>query len=143
MVDTDDLVQETLLSTARHVERFEQRHDGALLDYMRTALRNRIRDELRRAGRRPTRADELPETWVAPDPSPLEQTIGQQTLDRYDQALAGLDPATREAVVCRVELGMSYRQIAAALAKPSVDAARMAVTRALVRLAREMDDAEV
>ena len=42
-------------------------------------------------------------------------------------------------VIARVELQQSYAQIAAAYGKASPDAARMAVTRALVRLAEEMD----
>ena len=38
----------------------------------------------------------------------------------------------------RVELQYSYKELAAFLGKPSEDAARMAVTRAIQRLAKEM-----
>ena len=41
-------------------------------------------------------------------------------------------------MVSRVELGLSYAEIADLLEKPSANAARMAVVRALVRLAAEM-----
>jgi hypothetical protein len=41
-------------------------------------------------------------------------------------------------VVARVEMGSTYLEIAEALGKPSTDAARMAVSRALIRLAEEM-----
>jgi RNA polymerase sigma-70 factor (ECF subfamily) len=44
----------------------------------------------------------------------------------------------REAVVARIELGLSYAEVARAVGKPSSDAARMMISRALVRLAREM-----
>ena len=47
-------------------------------------------------------------------------------------------PDTRTAVVSRVELGLSYAEIASALEIPTANAARMFVARALVRLAREM-----
>ena len=46
----------------------------------------------------------------------------------------------RAAVFLRVELELSYKEIAAAMNKSSDDAARMAVGRALIRLAEEMRD---
>src|SRR4051794_16651827 len=47
MADTQDLVQETVLQTFRRIEGFEYRGDGALQAYLRQAVMNRIRDELR------------------------------------------------------------------------------------------------
>ena len=44
------------------------------------------------------------------------------------------------AIFMRIELEMDYEDLADALDKPSPDAARMAVKRALVRLARTIDD---
>ena len=41
----------------------------------------------------------------------------------------------------RVEMGLTWEQIAEALGKPSTDAARMLVTRALARLAVVMEEA--
>src|SRR5690349_21612046 len=52
VADTQDLVQETLLQTFKRIEGFEARGEGALQAYLRQALMNRIRDELRRFGRR-------------------------------------------------------------------------------------------
>jgi RNA polymerase sigma-70 factor (ECF subfamily) len=72
-------------------------------------------------------------------PSPLEQAIGHEALTRYEGALARLRAEEREVIIARVELGQSYQQIAAGHGKASADAARMAVSRALVRLAEEMD----
>jgi RNA polymerase sigma-70 factor (ECF subfamily) len=71
--------------------------------------------------------------------SPLEAAIGAQTLERYEAALTRLTEEDREAVVTRVEFGLSYAEVAEALGKPSADAARMTVVRALLKLAREMD----
>jgi DNA-directed RNA polymerase specialized sigma24 family protein len=42
----------------------------------------------------------------------------------------------REAVIARVELGLSHAEMAETLKKPSVDAARMSVARALAKLAQ-------
>jgi hypothetical protein len=40
--------------------------------------------------------------------------------------------------VARIEMGLSYERVREALGKPSIEATQMAVSRALVRLAREM-----
>ena len=136
--DTQDLVQETLLSALRRLQGFELRHPGALHGYLRQAVLNRIRDEFRRARRRPD-SGPLRDDQSHPDASPLEEAIGRQMLERYEAALARLRPDEQEAVVARVEFGYSYDEIAAALDRPTRDAARMAVTRAIVKLAEEMD----
>jgi RNA polymerase sigma-70 factor (ECF subfamily) len=137
LLETDDLVQETLLRTVRSLDTFEPEHSGAFHAYLRRGVLNRIRDELRRVGRQPRRGDGL---GAVADrrPSPLEDAVGRQALGRYERALERLAPPEREAVFLRVELGYPYREVAAALGKPSPDAARMAVSRALVRLAEEM-----
>ena len=100
---------------------------------------NRIRDELRRAGRRPAQA---PLDEDAPDPgvSPLEAAIGAEAVERYDAALERLTETERELIVARVELGLTYAEVAAATGKPSPNAARMALVRALMRLAEEIRD---
>jgi RNA polymerase sigma-70 factor (ECF subfamily) len=68
----------------------------------------------------------------------LQHVIGAETLERYHRALDRLEAQDREAIIARVELGQSWAEVAAALGKPSADAARMAVSRALKRLAEEM-----
>ena len=57
LTDTDDLVQETLLRSFRQMERFEPRTEGALHAYLRQAVVNRIRDELRHRRRVPGHAE--------------------------------------------------------------------------------------
>lgn len=136
--DTEDLVQETLLQTLRQLDRFEPRHEGALQAYLRQAVVNRVRDEVRRATRQPAGAA-LDEDHVDPAVSPLDHAIGSEAASRYEDALQRLTADERALIVARVEMGNSYQQIAVAHGKPSADAARMAVARALVRLASEMD----
>ena len=137
VADTQDLVQETLLQTFRRMDGFEARREGALQAYLRQALMNRIRDELRRFDRRGHAAALDPQ---APDagPSPLDAAIGSEQSERYERALARLRETDREAIIARVELGCSYDEMAAALGKPSADAARKAAQRAVVRLIEEM-----
>jgi RNA polymerase sigma-70 factor (ECF subfamily) len=83
----------------------------------------------------------MPTEVAGAEPSPLEQLIGKQMLDRYESALAQLKPEDREAVVGRLEFGLAYNELAAALGKNSPDAARMAVSRALLKIAEAMRDA--
>jgi len=135
--DTHDLVQETLLQTFKKIDAFDHRGEGALQAYLRQAVMNRIRDELRRADRRPS---PLNLDSGVPDPglSPLEAAIGAEVVERYESALDRVSADDRELIVARVELGMTYAELAQATDKPSSDAARMAVGRALVRLAEEL-----
>jgi RNA polymerase sigma-70 factor (ECF subfamily) len=137
MTDTDDLVQDALVGTVRNFQSFKQQGEWALQAYLRQAVTNRIRDELRRMASTPRR-DELPADTEAHGLSPLEAAAGRETFTRYERALGALDEQEREAVIARLELGCSYQEIAALVDKPSSDAARMTVARALSRLARLM-----
>ena len=140
-LDTHDLVQEALAGVAHRIRTFEPHHKGAFQAYVRQALLNRVRDQIRYADRRPTAY--LDYDKASSDPSPLEAAIGREALERYEAALDRLAPADRTAIILRVELGCPIAEVAEALDKPSLDAARMAVTRALVRLAAEMSRASL
>lgn len=140
LADTDDLVQDTLLQTFKRIEDFEPRRVGALQAYLRQAVLNRIRNELRRKGRQP-HATDLDDIEVESVESPLEQAIGREAVERYERALQRLTAEEREAIIARVEMGYSYQELAEALDKPTPDAARKAAHRALVRLAEEMERA--
>ena len=135
--DTDDLVQDTLMRTFSKIDGFEVRGVGALQAYLRQAVMNRLRDELRRKGRAPNLVD-VNELDLAGPGSPLEEAIGAEAAARYVAALARLDPEDREAIIGRVEMEYSYAELADVLGKPTADAARKAARRALLRLADEM-----
>jgi RNA polymerase sigma-70 factor (ECF subfamily) len=137
LLDTADLVQETLLRVLEGLDRIEVRGPGGFQAYVRQAVLNRIRDQVRWAARRPG-PDDLPESLPDPSPSPLENAIGAELLERYEHGLARLDEEDRELLHLRIELDFDYREIAAMTARPSPDAARMAIQRALSRLAGEM-----
>lgn len=139
--DTQDLVQETLLQTFKRVETFEARGEGAFQAYLRQALLNRIRNELRRFRRRPEATD-LDSNQVAGSPSPLEAAIGREAVERYEEALSDLKPEERELIVARIEMGYDYDELAEAFRRPTRDAARKAVQRALVRLVEAMQRRE-
>lgn len=135
-VDTDDLVQVTLMKALGHLDRFEPEREGAFLAYLRRILLNQLRDELRRA--RPARED-LSEELSDRAPSLVEQAIGRQVLERYEEALEALDERQREAVILRLEFDYSHEEVALAVGCPSANAARMLVSRALLQLAEALD----
>jgi RNA polymerase sigma factor (sigma-70 family) len=141
-LDTHDIVQETLAHVVRRLPAFEPRHEGAFQGYIRRALLNRIRDEARRLGRKAP-AEPLDGDHPANSPSPLEEAIGQQAVDVYEAAMLRLRQEDRQAIIGRIELGLPYAELAPLLGKPTVSAAHMAVSRALLRLAKEMSRGQV
>jgi RNA polymerase sigma-70 factor, ECF subfamily len=132
--DTQDLVQDTLLSVFKQIDGFEPRREGAFQAYLRQAVMNRIRNAIRSRTRRPD-GTSIDEALPSNDQSALERAIGLERLERYEAALARLRPIDREAIVARVEMGCTYEEMAAMLDLPSADAARKAAQRALVRFA--------
>ena len=84
--DTSDLVQEAAIHVLRRLDKFEPRHVGAMQAYLRMSVINRIRDEIRRVGRRP----ESVELTVEPPSdvaSPLEAVIREEAYERYRAAV--------------------------------------------------------
>ena len=137
LLDTGDLVQETLLKTFEGLDKIEVRGPGVFQAYVRQAVLNRIRDQVRWARRRPV-AEGVPEHVADAAPSPLESAIGADVLERYERALERLSEEDRRLLHFRIELDFSYEEIAAMTERSSRDAARMAVQRALRKLAETM-----
>ena len=140
MLETTDLVQDAVMAAMRHLNALDVRHQGALQAYLHQAVKNRIIDIVRQQQRRPQQA-EMPEHMVDERTGPLERAIGIENMERYDRAVQRLRMSDREAIVLRLELQYEYEEMAVLLDKPSAAAARVAVTRAMKRLAEEMGHA--
>ena len=136
-LETRDLVQDTLIKVFQKLPAFEPRHPGAFRDYVWTTLWNSIRDIARTQQRRGP-SDPLASDLPGSLPSPFEEAMGSEVFARYEAAMERLRPEEREAIIARIEMGLSHAEVAEALGKPTVAAAHMAVSRALVRLAEEM-----
>jgi RNA polymerase sigma-70 factor (ECF subfamily) len=136
-VDTGDVVQEVLIKVIKRLQVFDPRSEGAFQAYLRQALTNRFRDEARRANAHPIPLP-VDSAWVWDGPSPLELAIGKEGVERYEAALARLREDDQRAIVARCEWGMSHQEVADILGKNSANAARVAIHRALIRLATEM-----
>jgi RNA polymerase sigma-70 factor, ECF subfamily len=133
LADTDDLVQDTLVKAIRNLDGFVGDSEDGFQNYLRLAIGNAIRDEVRKTRRRPT-VTGLDPSAPSDEPSPLERAIGRRRLARYEEALARLSPDDREAVVARLEFGFTHSELAAALGKRTPDAARKACQKAIAQL---------
>ena len=141
VVDTSDVVQDTLQRSFAHLASFKSSQAKALRVYLRRAVENRIRDEMRRATFR--QGIILPEGSVpASDASApqLRQLVDHETWRRYLHALKRLRERDRRLIVGRAELGYNSAQLAflERLSSPAV--ARVALRRAVLRLSALMSD---
>ena len=138
-LDTNDLVQDAALHLLGRLGTFEPRHVGAMQAYLRRSVMNRIRDEVRRIGRRPPPLD-LPDDQPSDCTSPLEVAIQSQRYGLYRDALSRLPVKDRELIVARIEVQWSLAEIALRFRLNTVDAARMAVSRAVRRLTQALSN---
>jgi RNA polymerase sigma factor (sigma-70 family) len=141
MAETEDLVQETLFSAVRHLPTFEMRHQHSLRAYMKQAVRNRVQDEIKRASRNPP-AQALSDDLSSDLPSPVDRAIAREDLWRCRAALARLRPADRRLILLALSGDTSFRVLAVRSGKASSDAARVALNRAVRRLAMAMEELE-
>ena len=135
--DPDDIVQLAAMRTLRRLHHLDPERAHSVRSYMRQVVVNLIRDEVRREGRLPEWGEFHDD--VAVDRVRQEDRLfARATLRSYREALSRLAPTHRACVTARVERGWSYETIAQELGKPSAGAARVAVTRALGALGKEM-----
>lgn len=136
--DTADIVQDVLLQTFRRIDRFQPRGHRALQGYLRRSIQNRITDEIRRGLRVNIEDRDAQMEQPSTNPSPLELAISQQARARYLAALDKLRLEDRLLIFGRIDMGYSYEQLAIVSGRVTPDATRVAVRRALVRLAKTM-----
>lgn len=136
MSDTQEIVQETIFRAIPRLESFKPRHEGALMQYMKQILMNRIRDLSRR--NRPVAPIEdenmLPSN---PELSPIEKVVGEETLKSFESTLMKLKEDQRLAVMLHIEMGYSLSELAEALNRNS-EAARKVLFRGLKNMAALM-----
>jgi RNA polymerase sigma factor (sigma-70 family) len=137
--DTVDILQDVLMQTFRRLDRFENRGKGALRAFVRAGVENRIRDELRRTARRPT--DYLEDdcrTTADSSPSAFDAVAAAEEDQRFRAALATLSKQDQILVVSSLKENLTYEQIALITRRPTPESARLAVRRAVLKLAKQM-----
>lgn len=138
-LDSSDLVQDAFLRALPRVGALSLPGKRALGAYLYQAVQNRVIDEHRRLGRRG--GHEAPGDDIPSDaPSPFEQLLTLENAERYRAALAALSPEDRQLIVAHVELDYNHAQLGA-LTGRRPNAARMALQRAIARLAERLRDA--
>jgi serine/threonine protein kinase len=125
--DTDDLIQEAIADILKKVGRGPSYPSDALSAYLRRNLAIRIRDVMRKR-----RLELLSRAEDVDDGIDFETTV------QYRSALGDLSERERALIESRLDSQDSYDEIASRFSFPTVAAARMAVTRALKRLAELM-----
>ena len=136
MLETGDIVQAVVSKAVRQFARLDVERSAVLGYYLRQAISNEIASQWRRADRTPQETT-LGESLAADDTSPLDRLIGAERLQRYEAALLRLGEPDRNAIVGRFEFAYDYDDLARYLGKPSPEAARVAVHRAVKRLTEQ------
>jgi RNA polymerase sigma factor (sigma-70 family) len=138
-VGTTDVVQDAALNVLKRLDRFEPRRRDALRAYLRQAVQNRIRDLIRQRSRRGGAPEDIDGLQLLAPDSPWNDLVTRDETERYLRGLDSLSPEDQVLIVGRIDMGYDYEQLAAVSGRRGADAARMAVRRAIERLAREMD----
>jgi RNA polymerase sigma-70 factor (ECF subfamily) len=138
--DTRDLVQDAVIKALPKLPHLQYRRRKAVRAYLRTVVQNRFLDLVRRHDVREAGVDRVTAEMTPRSPSPHETLQEREDRERYLAGLQRLSPADRDLIVARVDLGYSYEQIALMTDRTSRDAARMAIARALRKLAAVMDE---
>jgi RNA polymerase sigma-70 factor (ECF subfamily) len=139
---TDDLIQDAFVRTLKRLQDIKLGQPGGLFAYFRTVVLNLVRDHARRHSRRPYSEEIQADEHLSSEPSPLEELIGTELLERYERARERLSEQDQQIIIAFVELRCTNQELAELFEKPSVDAARRARDRAFARLARAMSDLE-
>jgi RNA polymerase sigma-70 factor (ECF subfamily) len=114
--DAQDLVQDVLLRVRRGLETYRP---GSLEGWLSRIATNAFLDDVRRRHRRPLDAlPDDPDRAVPPAAAADEQLAAESLSDNVQAALARLPDDYRAAVVMCDVVGLSYEEIADALAIP-------------------------
>jgi DNA-directed RNA polymerase specialized sigma24 family protein len=133
--DPRDVVHETLVTVVGECGQQPDR-DQALLGRVRRALCDNVLARVRLARGVATSPDGSAQTSAKLHLH--DSALAAELLERYETSLERLKPLDREAIIARAELGLPWSEVTDLLHKTGVAAARMTVSRAIVRLAREM-----
>lgn len=128
-METMDLVQETMALALKSKAKIKADNAGAFFCYLRTIFINQIKQELRK--NKPFHIA-LTTQFTHSEKLSYEEDIN--ALIAYDHAIDLLSEAEKQAVVMRVEFGLSHQEIAELTGKNSPDAARVYIKRALAKL---------
>ena len=135
-LDVDDLAQEASLRILSRLAHLRFRSPEEVGAYLRKVAWNLVLDEHRRTARRPAVAP-LGDDVAGRLPSPLDHVLGLERRRRLTANLAQFRPEMRLAIISRLQ-GEADHRLAILLRRPSANAARVAVTRALAKVSERL-----
>lgn len=137
LMETEDVVQDALAQTFRRIDLFDPKHSGAFGVTLFVTIKNCLIDQHRRASRQPA-ASETATGLIAGGLSPMEEVIEKEKLKRVITARSKLSEEDQALLSARLDLDLGFSDVALLFGKPSPDAARVAVQRAIARLVKKM-----
>ncbi|MBW3621872.1 MAG: sigma-70 family RNA polymerase sigma factor [Armatimonadetes bacterium] len=134
----NDIASDTFLRAYGSIDRFRVRRDGGFLSFLFRIASNLMADRARRLSHGATVSLDDEDDWAnrLPDdePAPLEQFLHQERIARVRDALTRLSVADRQILLLAYEQGLSAKEVAQVMGKPSVTAVTSHLHRALTKL---------
>lgn len=140
-----DFLQGVLLEVARDLARAEVPDEAAFLRWATRVARNNIRDHMRK--RRERALESFSQTALGAlgpgsagpaDATPSRHAGSREEVEKLVEALERLSPDHRRVIELRDFEGLSCRETAREMDRPSEEAVQMLHARALARLTREL-----
>ena len=107
----EDIVHDVFLRFAQSAKRFKL--TGSLKSYLVTSLVNRVRNIHRNRARHNLIQMDKADSVASSGRSPLQWAVLSEQITQLSQALQELPYEQREVICCRMEMDMTFRQIAA------------------------------
>ncbi|MCB9881087.1 MAG: RNA polymerase sigma factor [Planctomycetes bacterium] len=140
--DSEDALQDAVLSALKSIERFEYRGEGSFLAWLLKCAESEILHRLRDAAAQKRDAKRLKHIEESGIPEPLAQNTsasqaarGKEMEDRVRACLDRLPERESSIIVLRRYLGLEMEEIQLELDLPTPGAARALLSRAQAKLA--------
>ena len=155
LLESGDILQETLMTAMERFQRFEMRDEGSLIHWLGKLAEHKITDaaEFHAAAKRDvgrcrplhkgTNDDHSTAFMidlVDPDASPSEHAMFAEESDLLESCIGNLPEIYRELILLRNYAGCSWEAVARESQRPSPAAARMMHTKAMIALGRMMHE---
>lgn len=127
LYETSDLVHETLMKGIKKSGDFNAARTGAFLAYLRKIFINRVYEVYRQNNNQHNLDSAYQKQQSTTPPDVMDFLV-------YEAGLKKLTEEQQQAIILRVEFGLSHAETAEAMKKPSEDAARMFTNRAMIKL---------
>jgi RNA polymerase sigma-70 factor (ECF subfamily) len=146
-VESEDLVQESLLEVFKGLDHFEMRSDGDFRNWLARIVENNVRDRFRRVvavkrgGGRERRFADLTSSSLSASllpgatATPSVQASANELEERIEHVMMNvLQDPYREVLILRKLCGMSYEEAAKSMGYESTSTVRSLYTRAMDKL---------